>query len=403
MVLLIKNTVLASRNVSRGGYRNDKPAEAEKGIDPAQVPAVLVYSHGPFCWGTDPFNAVHNAVTAASMNGDRCAGLNLAADARAENCLVVGNRAEAYRTRWSWGGGAGGGAYNCHLFNCTVAGNSAANLGGGAYLDSGCAAVNTIVATNVCDQGFANGNDIYGMGYYETVCSISDQDAKFVDAANGDWRLSARSPCIDAGSNAFVYVERDLDGTNRIVGARVDLGCYEYCRTVPGWATPAVAQDATAAEEASAVAAAMTATGISPAKANVLSAVSQYAAFSDWAAGHGLRVGDVNASPTAFVSAALDASELLKLSGEDVQVSGFAPTGDGTSWKVKVALEAYDPARVNPALLKAAVGIVGAETPSGDYSAAGLNLVVTPAADGIDVNVTPPAGKNTYFMRSVVR
>ncbi len=32
------------------------------GIDPMQVPAVLVHSHGPFVWGTDPFNAVHNAV-----------------------------------------------------------------------------------------------------------------------------------------------------------------------------------------------------------------------------------------------------------------------------------------------------------------------------------------------------
>ena len=31
-------------------------------IDPAQVPAVLVHSHGPFAWGTDPHNAVHNAV-----------------------------------------------------------------------------------------------------------------------------------------------------------------------------------------------------------------------------------------------------------------------------------------------------------------------------------------------------
>ena len=31
-------------------------------IDPAQVPAVLVHSHGPFTWGTDPNNAVHNAV-----------------------------------------------------------------------------------------------------------------------------------------------------------------------------------------------------------------------------------------------------------------------------------------------------------------------------------------------------
>ncbi len=31
-------------------------------IDPDQVPAVLVHSHGPFTWGTDAHNAVHNAV-----------------------------------------------------------------------------------------------------------------------------------------------------------------------------------------------------------------------------------------------------------------------------------------------------------------------------------------------------
>ena len=33
-----------------------------RGIDPDQVPAVLVNSHGPFAWGTDPHNAVHNSV-----------------------------------------------------------------------------------------------------------------------------------------------------------------------------------------------------------------------------------------------------------------------------------------------------------------------------------------------------
>jgi len=33
-----------------------------RGIDPDQVPAVLVNSHGPFTWGTNPQNAVHNAV-----------------------------------------------------------------------------------------------------------------------------------------------------------------------------------------------------------------------------------------------------------------------------------------------------------------------------------------------------
>jgi L-ribulose-5-phosphate 4-epimerase len=36
--------------------------ETFQGRDPDAVPAVLVYSHGPFAWGTDPMDAVHNAV-----------------------------------------------------------------------------------------------------------------------------------------------------------------------------------------------------------------------------------------------------------------------------------------------------------------------------------------------------
>ena len=34
----------------------------DRRIDPAQVPAVLVHSHGPFAWGADAMDAVHNAV-----------------------------------------------------------------------------------------------------------------------------------------------------------------------------------------------------------------------------------------------------------------------------------------------------------------------------------------------------
>lgn len=37
-------------------------AEIMAGKDPLAVPSVLVGSHGPFCWGSDPANAVYNAV-----------------------------------------------------------------------------------------------------------------------------------------------------------------------------------------------------------------------------------------------------------------------------------------------------------------------------------------------------
>ena len=36
--------------------------ETFKDKDPAAIPGVVVYSHGPFAWGTDAMNAVHNAV-----------------------------------------------------------------------------------------------------------------------------------------------------------------------------------------------------------------------------------------------------------------------------------------------------------------------------------------------------
>ena len=36
--------------------------ETFNGLSAADIPAALVHSHGPFAWGTDPENAVHNAV-----------------------------------------------------------------------------------------------------------------------------------------------------------------------------------------------------------------------------------------------------------------------------------------------------------------------------------------------------
>ena len=49
----------------RGEYEKETGkviVETFAGLDPARIPGVLVFSHGPFAWGEDPMEAVHNAV-----------------------------------------------------------------------------------------------------------------------------------------------------------------------------------------------------------------------------------------------------------------------------------------------------------------------------------------------------
>ncbi|HEY3265792.1 MAG TPA: right-handed parallel beta-helix repeat-containing protein [Armatimonadota bacterium] len=55
----------------------------------------------------------------------------------------------------------------------------------------------------------------------------------FAEASTGNYRLTAGSPCLDAGDDAFVSVgDWDLSGDPTIWGTYVDMGCYEY-QTVP--------------------------------------------------------------------------------------------------------------------------------------------------------------------------
>ncbi len=66
--------------------------------------------------------------------------------------------------------------------------------------------------------------------------NLADADPLFVDVPNpsiaphteGNVRLLANSPAIDAGDNAVIVVTTDLDGNPRIMGTAVDLGPYEY-------------------------------------------------------------------------------------------------------------------------------------------------------------------------------
>jgi len=58
-----------------------------------------------------------------------------------------------------------------------------------------------------------------------------DADPQFVDPNNGDYRLLASSPCVDAGDPnylpAFGQADTDLAGSPRAQNGRLDIGAYE--------------------------------------------------------------------------------------------------------------------------------------------------------------------------------
>jgi L-ribulose-5-phosphate 4-epimerase len=54
-----------TRNEIEGDYEKETGrviVERFKKLNPDEIPGVLVNNHGPFSWGTDAHNAVHNAV-----------------------------------------------------------------------------------------------------------------------------------------------------------------------------------------------------------------------------------------------------------------------------------------------------------------------------------------------------
>ncbi|MDP2894964.1 MAG: choice-of-anchor Q domain-containing protein [bacterium] len=171
------------------------------------------------CWGTVQNNVISGNSAERDGGGiSRCHGT-------IQNDLIIGNSAEH----------GGGGLYDCHgdIQNNTIAANSA-GTGGGLYECPG-AIRNCIIWGNTggkypqlykcnepsysCIQGWTGGGE----------ANIAD-DPQFVNAAGRDYHLRPESPCTDEGINYywFAWPQRDPDGNCRLVGERVDMGCYEY-------------------------------------------------------------------------------------------------------------------------------------------------------------------------------
>jgi hypothetical protein len=76
-------------------------------------------------------------------------------------------------------------------------------------------------------------NDASGLfGIWDLFTGNMDMAPVFADAANGDYHLTAGSPCVNAGTNSAPQLPAtDLDGDPRIAGGRVDMGAYEFSNT----------------------------------------------------------------------------------------------------------------------------------------------------------------------------
>ena len=148
--------------------------------------------------------------------------------------LVVGNLAHGK------GSGVNASGDTSVVENCTVVKNDnlSSTFTSGLYASGKTVVRNTIVRYNRNTAGEAN---VYrdSTATFDRVCTTDEagetgviaEAPVFADAEGGDWRLTYCS-CVDAGADMpWMAGATDLDGTPRIAGEHVDIGCYEFVAT----------------------------------------------------------------------------------------------------------------------------------------------------------------------------
>jgi len=137
---------------------------------------------------------------ALNSGGGAVKTLNPQSSLRFVNCTFTANRAEAYAE-----GGAVNLAYaDAEFVNCIIYGNSQ-QFGKDVNIGQ-----NASASFMYCDVDLPDG----AVGDH----NLDNVDPQFVDPLRGDLRLTASSPCIDAGTDVGLPY----------AGQAPDLGCYEY-------------------------------------------------------------------------------------------------------------------------------------------------------------------------------